>query len=304
MGYQHYVTANSCTAITGPDGGADDGSGGDPGGDNGGDTGGGDNGTGNPGGGSTADNPTSTEVNLGGTFTNANGTTNVNLTMNQDFSPITSRINETNSRLRDTNVLLGSIKSAIESLESSNDSNQAIQDLLTDIKSAVEGINLELDTTGLESALGDIAGALDGLANAEGTDTGRMETLLEEVRDTLRTGSYEGGLEFGESVNLPDANTIISNYNQVIAAIDSDENLQLTERFTNISDTLNSFDSVQGIFDFAGASCSPIYLGRHELDLCGAAGYSRSVLNWVVSVLLIIFLVKSITSDLKRIRIT
>lgn len=285
-GYQHYVSSSSCSAVTGPDGGNDDGGGDDGGGCTENCNGGGDPTQPGDGGSSptipdTSGNPTTVQVNLGGTFNGPNGVTNVNLTLDQDFKPVTDRINETNARL---NALQQGQQTTNSTLTQIQQGQQTTNSRLSDISNGIAGLT----------------SAIDGLNfNSSGIESG-----LSDINTTLQTGSMEGGAQMAGDINLPGEVEFENQIASVVTKITTGDNQQAIDNFGKLGDSLTSFESLQDLFSMASDNCSPIPFGNYSLDLCGAAQISRSVLNWVVAVLLIIFLVKSVVEDLKRLRMT
>lgn len=286
LGFQHFVTPATCTAVTGPDGGNDDGGGDDGGGCTENCNGGGDPTQPGDGGSSptipdTSGNPTTVQVNLGGTFNGPNGVTNVNLTLDQDFKPVTDRINETNARL---NALQQGQQTTNSTLTQIQQGQQTTNSRLSDISSGIAGLT----------------SAIDGLNfNSSGIESG-----LSDINTTLQTGSIEGGAQMAGDINLPGEVEFENQIASVVTKITTGNNQQAIDNFGKLGDSLTSFESLQDLFSMASDNCSPIPFGNYSLDLCGAAQISRSVLNWVVAVLLIIFLVKSVVEDLKRLRMT
>ncbi|MFN4055864.1 MAG: hypothetical protein ACK4GU_13390 [Alishewanella aestuarii] len=285
-GYQHYVSSSSCSSVTGPDGGNDDG-----GGDDGGGCTENCNGVGDPtqpgdGGSSptipdTSGNPTTVQVNIGGTFNGPNGVTNVNLTLDQDLKPLTDRINETNARL---NALQQGQQTTNSTLTQIQQGQQTTNSRLSDISSGIAGLT----------------SAIDGLNfNSSGIESG-----LSDINTTLQTGSMEGGAQMAGDINFPGEVEFENQIASVVTKITTGDNQQAIDKFGKLGESLTSFESLQDLFSMASDNCSPIPFGNYSLDLCGAAQISRSVLNWVVAVLLIIFLVKSVVEDLKRLRMT
>lgn len=293
--YPFTVTAQSCSAPTGPDGGTGDGGGDDSGGDTGGgDTGGGDSGGnpgggnsggdtgggnsgGNTGGGTTPAPPPVVTVNIGGSFSSPSGVTNVNLSFEQDHSPITTRIDQTNQLLTQTNTGINQL----------NDTQKATNQLLTQTNTKLDGIAQgQANTNQLLTGLTD---AVTGL-----------NTGLGGINDALTSGTLTEGANAANDVNLPTDNQNDAAYQSVISAVSSEQ----LDSFSNLADNISGFDSIPQLFNFAASNCAPLPFGKHILDICSYAQTSRFLLNWVFIILLVIFLSRSIVSDLKNLKVS
>lgn len=279
--FQHIVTANACSAPTGPTAPDDGTDPGEPCTENCEPTdpetppGSGD-GSDIPG---TGDGPTGGNTTVGGTITDSQGNvTNINLTMDQDFSPITNRLNETNERLK---------------LENKN--SASMDERLKQINQNIVDGNLELKdiNSHMKEGLSGIEGKLDGIK--EGIDG---------IKDGM--GTAEEGEAAADGISLPDYQRTIDNgFGDITGAINSDDNNQKEGQLLNFDENLRAFSSVPALFDFAADNCQPVSFGSNIiLDLCPYAATSSGILSWVLTVLTIIFLIHSISADIKKIRMS
>lgn len=285
--FQHTVTAQSCSAPTGPTAPDDGGTDPEPpctenceptdpetpptGGNDGSDI---------P---STGGGSSSSTTTVTGTQTDSQGNvTNINMTMEQDYSPITTRQDETNQRLevenQNSSSIIGQLAQLLEKVTGIGQGTAEISDKLDGVTDAINGIDTSTDLSGVE-------GKLDGIKDAIGTP--------------------QEGEAAGNDAELPDVETAINEgFNAIQDAMNTDTNNQITAGLENIGDKLTSFESIPQLFEFASQSCSPITLGEHSLNLCSYAATSSSVLSWVLTMLTIIFLVTSVIADIKRVRLT
>lgn len=284
-GYTHYVTAQSCSAVTGPtapdDGGTDPEP---PCTENCEPTDpetppGGDDGTGIPdsGGGATGGNS-----NVGGTITDSDGkVTNIDLTIEQDFTPVTERLNETNKRLAAENKNSSTIIDRLNDLIHGTAENG---DKLDGIKDAIAGIETGGDMSGVEGKLDGIKDSIDGIKDGFGTAA--------------------DGESAANGVDLPDYSQKFEEaWGQVEHSQANGEGGEGMHRLNNIGDNLTSFESIPQLFAFAQDNCSPIPFGRRSLDVCSYAPTISNVLTWVVYLLTLIFFVRSIQQHLQNVRL-
>ncbi|SEH96536.1 hypothetical protein SAMN05660691_02446 [Rheinheimera pacifica] len=287
--FQHTISANDCNSPTGPI--APDGDGTDPGEpctENCEPTnpetppGGGDDGSEIPdtGGGSNSSNTSVT-----GSITDSQGNiTNINLTMDQDFSPITNRQNETNERLK-----------------AENQNSSTIIDRLNDIIKGGTDNGKKLDG---------IKDAITGLGEGEDTDLSGIEGKLDGIKEGIDgikdgMGTSQDGEDAANNVDLPDVEKAINDgYDAIMDAINSDANNQVTDGLQNVGTGLTAFESIPQIFALASENCGPLNFGDIRMDLCPYASTSSYVLTWVLTILTIIFIVFSVVSDIKKIRMT
>ncbi|WP_259240895.1 hypothetical protein [Rheinheimera pacifica] len=241
---------------------------------------GGDDGSGVPG---TGGGPNSSNTSVTGTATDSEGkVTNINLEMDQDFSPITDRQNETNERLKVENQnsanLVEKVNGLGQGLIEANDNLEGIRD-------AIDGLG-NPDMSGIEGKLDGIKEGIDGIKDGMGT--------------------AEEGEAAADGVSLPDYQRTIDNgFGDIIGAINSDDNNQKEGQLLNLDENLRAFSSVPALFDFAADNCQPVSFGSNiSLDLCPYAATSSGILSWVLTVLTIIFLIHSISADIKKIRMS
>ncbi|MCH8475993.1 MAG: hypothetical protein LAT55_12295 [Opitutales bacterium] len=269
----HEVTAQPCSAATGPV--SPDGDGGDDGGgcqeDCGGDDDGGGSDDGGPSSGipSTGGDSTVVQVHMGGTFTDSSGNiTNVNLTMDNDFSPITVRQNETNQRL------------------------SAIQDQL---HTGQQQTNQRLD--GVISAIGGI-----GSGGGSDFDASGIESRLDAINDRFN--------DTGDSVDIDDflpsyESHLEAMHQSVSGAISSGQFQDGVYQLENSMEGLDQgFSSFAQLWQFHNSNCSPIPFGNSELNFCGMAPTVSNVLTWVATVLTAIFIIHGVIALLLNVRLT
>lgn len=284
-GYTHYVTAQSCSAVTGPisdDGGTDP----EPpctenceptdpetppGGDDG-------SGIPDSGGGATGGNS-----NVGGTITDSDGkVTNIDLTIEQDFTPVTERLNETNKRLAVENKNSANL---VEKVDALGQGLIEANDNLEGIKDAIAGIETGGDMSGVE-------GKLDGIQES-----------IDAIKDGF--GTAGDGESAADAVNLPNYQEASDKaYNKVMETINTGEGQAYADRISNIGNELTAFESIPQLFDLAQDSCAPIPLGKHSLNLCPYAPTISTVLTWIAYMLTLIFLVRSVHAQLQNVRLT
>jgi hypothetical protein len=289
--YQHTVTSQSCTAPTGPTAPDDGGTDPEPPctenceptepetppatGNDGSDI---------P---STGGGSSSSTTTVTGTQTDSQGnTTNISMTMEQDYSPITTRQDETNQRL-----------------EAENQNSSSIIGQLAQLLEKVTGIGQ--GTAEISDKLDGVTDAINGIDT--GTDTTAIEGKLDAINDTL--GTSEQGDSLGQQVELPDVEAAINQgYDAINNAINSTANNEITNELESIGDKLTVFESIPAIFEVAHDSCSPIifFKGSNQLtfNLCPYAAVSSSILSWVLTLLTVIFIIASLIDDIKRIRVT
>lgn len=280
-GWLHYVTPQSCSSPTGPDGGTDPG---EPCTENCEPTdpetppGGGD-GSDIPG---TGDGPTGGNTTVGGTVTDSQGNvTNINLTMDQDFSPITNRQNETNERLKVENqnsaALVEKVNGIGQGLIEANDNLEGIRD-------AINGLG-NPDMSGIEGKLDGIKEGIDGIKDGMGTE--------------------DEGRHAGEIADLPDVeHAINAGYDAIMDAMHTQANNELTNGLETIGERFTAFESIPQIFAMSADSCSPFSFGDINLNLCPYAPTTSNVLSWVLTILTMIFIITGVVADIKRVRMT
>lgn len=283
--FTHFISVQSCDAPTGPDGGTDPEPCTEncdpepctenceptdpetpPGGGDGSDI---------PG---TGDGPTGGNTTVGGTTTDSDGNvTQINLTMDQDFSPITNRLNETNERLKTENKNSNAMNEWLKLINQNTvDGNLELKDINSHMKEGLSGIE----------------GKLDGIK--EGIDG---------IKDGM--GTSQDGEDAANNVDLPDVEKAINDgYDAIMDAINSDANNQVTDGLQNVGTGLTAFESIPQIFALASENCGPLNFGDIRMDLCPYASTSSYVLTWVLTILTIIFIVFSVVSDIKKIRMT
>ena len=283
--YQHFITPQECSAPTGPI--APDGTNPDPdpepctencepvdpetpptGND----------GSGIP---STGSGSNMGNVNVTGTQTDSQGNvTAINMTMEQDFSPLTERINETNQRLQ------------VE-----NQNSSTIIDQLNDLIAGNAANGQKLDT---------IANNIGG----SGTDTTAMEGKLDGIKDSIDGikdgfGTEQHGIDSANNVDLPDYGTAINDgFNQINEAMNTGAFKEHTDTLEGITGELTAFDSIPELFLYASQNCTPIPFGSHYLNTCQYAPTISAVLTWASYLLVVIFLFTSISATLTRIRLS
>ncbi|MCB5212095.1 hypothetical protein LHL18_01235 [Rheinheimera aquimaris] len=284
-GYTHYVTAQSCSAVTGPTAPDDGGTDPEPpctenceptdpetppGGDDG-------SGIPDSGGGATGGNS-----NVGGTITDSDGkVTNIDLTIEQDFTPVTERLNETNKRLAAENKNSSTIIDRLNDLIHGTAENG---DKLDGIKDAIAGIETGGDMSGVE-------GKLDGIQES-----------IDAIKDGF--GTAGDGESAAGGVDLPDYSLALEEaWGKVEHSQNNGEGGAGVNRLNNIGDNLTSFDSIPQLFAFAQDNCSPIPFGRRSLDVCTYAPTISNVLTWVVYLLTLIFFVRSIQQHIQNVRL-
>ena len=289
-GYLHLLSANSCSAPTGPDGGTEpepctEDCDPEPCTENCEPTDpetppGGDDGSGIPdsGGGATGGNS-----NVGGTITDSDGkVTNIDLTIEQDFTPVTERLNETNKRLAAENKNSSTIIDRLNVLIHGTSENSEKLDCFKD---AIACIERGGDMSGVE-------GKLDGIQES-----------IDAIKDGF--GTAGDGESAADSVNLPNYEEASDKaYNKVMETINTGEGQAYADRITNIGDELTAFESIPQLFDLAQDSCAPIPLGKHSLNLCPYAPTISTVLTWIAYMLTLIFLVRSVHAQLQNVRLT
>lgn len=276
--FQHTVTAQTCTAPTGPT--APDGEGPDPepcsenceptdppptGGNDGSDIP-------NTGGGSNTSTTTVT-----GTSTDSQGNvTNIEMTFEQDLTPVTERLNEANQRLK------------VE-----NQNSSTIIDKLNELITGNTNIGQKLD--GIKDAIN----GLDG-----GTDMSGVEDGIEGLREDLSgNGSFAEGEALAGEVSLPSETDLLGQFQAIQDAINSPENQAHFDALQNAAGNgLTVFESIPQLFQLSSESCTPLPFYKYNLDICGYTSTIRTVLNFVFIVILIIFLVRSLNEDMKKIR--
>lgn len=287
--FTHFISVDSCDAPTGPDGGADpepctENCDPEPCTENCEPTDpetppGGDDGSGVPG---TGGGPNSSNTSVTGTATDSEGkVTNINLEMDQDFSPITDRQNETNERLKIENQnsanLIEKVNGIGQGLIEANDNLEGIRD-------AIDGLG-NPDMSGIEGKLDGIKESIDGIKDGMGT--------------------AEEGKELGEISDLPDVEKAINDgYDAITDAMHTQANNELTNGLETIGNRLTAFESIPQIFAMASDSCEPISFSDKTLNLCPYAATSSNVLTWALTILTIIFIVTSVVADIKRVRMT
>jgi hypothetical protein len=283
--FQHTVTANSCTAEDGPT--APEGENPDPepctenceptdpppsGGNDGSDipsTGGGTN--------------NSTTVVTGTQTDNQGNVTNINMQMEQDYSPITERINETNERLK-----------------AENENSSTIIDRLNDLIHGTTENGQKLDAIA------------DAIGSSTGTDTSGIEGKLDGISDELGglrddlsgNGSFEDGQNLANDIDLPDESDVSDFFSQINDVINNEENTARYNGITTAADGLTSFQSLPQFFEFSSENCAPIPFWHYQWDVCQYTPTIRTVLTFITTMLLILFLVRSVVEDLKKIRLS
>lgn len=276
--FQHTVTPQTCTAPTGPT--APDGQGPDPepctenceptdppptGGNDGSDipsTGGGSN--------------TSTTT-VTGTSTDSQGNvTNIEMTLEQDLTPVTERLNEANQRLKVENQNSSTIIDKLNELITGNTSNGQ---KLDGIKDAINGLDTGSDMSGVE----------DGI-----------EGLREDLSGN---GSFAEGEALAGEVSLPSETDLLGQFQAIQDAINSPENQAHFDALQNAAvNGLTVFESIPQLFQLSSESCTPLPFYKYNLDICGYTPTIRNVLNFVFIVVLIIFLIRSLNEDIKKVR--
>uniref|UniRef100_UPI00404775EB hypothetical protein n=1 Tax=Rheinheimera sp. TaxID=1869214 RepID=UPI00404775EB len=263
-GWLHYVTAQSCSAETGPispdpEPCTENCEPVDP------PPAGGGDGSDVP---STGGGANTTTTTVTGTQTDSQGNvTNISMTMDQDFTPVTSRQDETNQRLQVENQNSSTIINRLDQLITSAGSGTAT------------------DITPITNKLVDIDGKLG------------------QITDGL--GIAQDGTSAADSVQLPDYDAAIQNgYDQIDTLLNNGPIKEHTDRIEGIATELTAFDTIPQLFAFAQDNCTSIPFGSHSLDTCQYAPTISNVLTWASYMLVIIFLFTSIAATLTKIRLT
>lgn len=161
-------------------------------------------------------------------------------------------------------------------------------------QNTVDG-NLETKkvNTSIQDGFDGIGDKLDGIKEG-----------LDGIKDGM--GTAEEGEAAADGISLPDYQRTIDNgFGDIIGAINSDDNNQKEGQLLNFDENLRAFSSVPSLFDFAADNCQPVLFGNNiSFDLCPYAATSSSILYWVFNVLTIIFLIQSISADIKKIRMS
>lgn len=230
----------------------------------------------------TGDGPTGGNTTVGGTITDSQGNvTNINLTMDQDFSPITNRQNETNERLKVENqnsaTLIEKVNGIGQGLIEANDNLEGIRD-------AINGLG-NPDMSGIEGKLDGIKEGIDGIKDGMGTE--------------------DEGRHAGEIADLPDVeHAINAGYDAIMDAMHTQGNNELTNGLETIGERFTAFESIPQIFAMSADNCSPFSFGDINLNLCPYAPTTSNVLSWVLTILTMIFIITGVVADIKRVRMT
>lgn len=220
-------------------------------------------------------------VTVTGTQTDSQGNvTTINMTMEQDFSPLTERINETNQRLQAENQNSSTIIDQLNELIQGNAANGQILDT---IANNIGGSGT--DTTAMEGKLDGIKESIDGIKDGFGTE--------------------QNGIDSANNVDLPDYGIAINDgFNQINDAMNTGAFKEHTDTLEGITGELTAFDSIPELFLYASQNCTPIPFGSHFLNTCQYAPTISAVLTWASYLLVVIFLFTSISATLTRIRLS
>lgn len=254
-------------------------------------------GTGSPGGNGS---PTS------GTSGSATGTIGAdNVTLNQDFKPITERLDIARAdAVAQTKYLAEKIDKTTSAvtlgtgellkLNSKADAtNSKLDTLNTSITNGTAEIGGKLDS--VNSNLGNVKSSLDGVANS-----------LDALNDSLNPSQDGGAL--GSQVALPDYDYAVTNgVAQVLSTVDQytlESGLGQFSDPNHLPSIFTGAESLAEVFDIASSSCSPIAFGSHaSLDFCDYAPSISALLEVIIWGLTAIFIFVYVSTLLARERL-